>query len=138
VDVGLDRQWCALSGSTRTMTLLDTNVLIWAQKSHPRARKVMRDGRLYVSPATLLELQYLHEAGKIRLVPGAMRAIVDDDRWAVDDPPPTTWFLKAVELAWTRDPFDRLIAAHAQVRGWRVATSDRNLIEHLGAACIEL
>jgi PIN domain nuclease of toxin-antitoxin system len=120
------------------VTLLDTNALIWVQKGHPRTRRVMRAASLYVSPATLLELQYLEEAGKIQLAAGAMEAIIQDDRWAVDDPPPTAWFLKAVELGWTRDPFDRLIAAHALARGWRIATSDRNMIEHLPTACVEI
>jgi PIN domain nuclease of toxin-antitoxin system len=34
-------------------------------------------------------------------------------------------------LAWTRNPFDRIIVAHALVRGWRLATADRVILEHL-------
>ena len=121
------------------MILLDTNALIWVEQGDARTRRLIAGGRrLYISPATLLELQFLHEAGKIRLNATA-QAIIDDERWILDDPPATPWFVHALDLTWTRDPFDRLLVAHAQVRGWRLATSDGNLVERLGAtACIEL
>jgi len=38
----------------------------------------------------------------------------------------------ALDLSWTRDPFDRLIAAHARLRGWRLATADETLLNGLG------
>lgn len=119
--------------------LLDTNALIWIEQAHARTRRLVAGGRrLYVSPATLLELQFLHEAGKIRLT-ATVQSIIDDDRWIVDDPPAASWFVQALDLTWTRDPFDRLLVAHAQVRGWRLATADGHLVERLGAAaCIEL
>jgi PIN domain nuclease of toxin-antitoxin system len=41
------------------------------------------------------------------------------------------WFTKALELGWTRDPFDRLLVAHARLRGWRLATGDARLLEQL-------
>ena len=31
----------------------------------------------------------------------------------------------------TRDPFERLLVAHARLRGWRLATSDGPLLAHL-------
>jgi PIN domain nuclease of toxin-antitoxin system len=34
-------------------------------------------------------------------------------------------------LSWTRDPFDRLLAAHARLRGWKLATADTLLLERL-------
>ena len=37
----------------------------------------------------------------------------------------------ALDLPWTRDPFDRLIAAQAVYRGWRLATSDGTVIDNL-------
>jgi PIN domain nuclease of toxin-antitoxin system len=119
--------------------LLDTNALIWVEQAHARVRRLVRDGhRLYISPATLLELQFLHEAGKIRLR-ATVQSILDDDRWIVDEPPATSWFVQALNLTWTRDPFDRLLVAHARLRGWRLATSDGDILERLGAsACIQL
>ncbi len=120
--------------------LLDTNALIWIDSGHRRARSLLARGdRLGVSPATLLELRFLHEANKIRLKDGAVRWVLEDERWALDEPPATSWFLRAAEVSWTRDPFDRLLAAHALLRRWRLATSDAIVLEHLGpAASIEL
>jgi PIN domain nuclease of toxin-antitoxin system len=116
------------------MILLDTNALIWVERGHPRVRRLLhRQPRLYISPASLLELQFLVESGQIRLSSGTVETLVQDDRWMLDDPPAVTWFLKAAELSWTRDPFDRLLAAHAKMRGWRLATSDEAMLERLGS-----
>jgi PIN domain nuclease of toxin-antitoxin system len=40
----------------------------------------------------------------------------------------------AVDLSWTRDPFDRLIAAHAIVAGARLLTADRMILDNLPQA----
>jgi PIN domain nuclease of toxin-antitoxin system len=113
--------------------LLDTNALIWADQRHPRARGLLRAGTaLYISPASLLELQLLREVGRIRLRRG-LQAIAADERWALDEPAGSAWFLRAADLTWTRDPFDRLLAAHVLLRGWRLATGDGTLLEQLGS-----
>ncbi|MGE3841470.1 MAG: type II toxin-antitoxin system VapC family toxin [Vicinamibacterales bacterium] len=118
--------------------LLDTNALIWIDRNHARTRALARrPGRLHVSPATLLELQFLVEAGRLELRKGTtVRDLANDDRWFVDEPPSGTWFARATELGWTRDPFDRLIVAHAQLRGWPLATGDTALIARLGASAV--
>lgn len=117
------------------MILLDTNAIIWLHQRHRRARALNRAGRLYVSPASTLELQVLVESGRLRFRRGAtVGHVVHDDRWLIDGPPSPDWFDAATEQGWTRDPFDRLIAAHARLRGWRLATADREMIEHLGSS----
>lgn len=117
------------------MILLDTNALLWLHHGHRRGRPLEERGDLYASPATLLEIQLLLETGRLRLRAGAgVRQIVDDARWMMDDPSSFDWFDRALEIGWTRDPFDRLLVAHAQLRGWRIATGDGDLIERLGPA----
>jgi PIN domain nuclease of toxin-antitoxin system len=119
--------------------LLDTNALIWLEQGHRRARPLQRGRqRLYISPASLMELQMLHEVGRIALDAGGLEAIVADDRWLLDDPPASRWFLRATEEGWTRDPFDRLIAAHARLRGWTLASGDRQILDHLGSHTLAL
>ena len=113
------------------MILLDTNALIWLDAGHRRTRTLGRSGSLYVSPATLMELQFLQEAGRLRLRGQSLRLVVDDDRWLVDDPPALEWLLRACDLGWTCDPFDRLLVAHARLRGWRLATADSALLARL-------
>jgi PIN domain nuclease of toxin-antitoxin system len=114
------------------MTLLDTHALLWLDQNHRRARPLARAAApLAVSPATLLELHFLVEAGRIRLRSGTVRALLDDERWAIDEPPSLDWFSRASEESWTPDPFDRLIVAHARLRRWRLATGDLAVLGQL-------
>jgi len=140
VDLGLDVRRPEVPRQAAEVILLDTNALIWIDAGHARSRNLLRSrDRLYVSPASVLELQLLHESGKLRLRHETVRWVVDDDRWLVDEPPAGSWFLRAAEVGWTRDPFDRLLVAHAQVRRWRLATADARLLERLGpTASVEL
>ena len=119
------------------MILLDTDALIWLAQDHRRARPLRNLQRLHVSPASVLEVQFLVEAGRLRLSAGrSLDAITHDSRWRLDEPPTADWFLAACEFSWTRDPFDRLLAAHARLRRWRLATADDELIERLPASAV--
>jgi PIN domain nuclease of toxin-antitoxin system len=112
--------------------LLDTHALLWLDGGHRRARALASmHASLYISPVTVLELQVLQEAGRLRRLPGARPTPVGDPRWLLDDPPAARWFDTALELTWTRDMFDRLLVAHARLRGWRLATADQTILEHL-------
>jgi PIN domain nuclease of toxin-antitoxin system len=115
--------------------LLDTNALIWLDQHHHRARPLLRSAtRLAISPATLLELQFLVEVGRLRLSGRGVPDVAGDDRWTVDEPPALDWFGRAAEESWTRDPFDRLIVAHARLRRCRLATGDKTLLDRLRPA----
>jgi PIN domain nuclease of toxin-antitoxin system len=118
--------------AAQAVILLDTNAVIWLAQGHRRATALARVPRLYLSPATVLELQFLVEVGRLQLARGHSAVSVSDDpRWVLDEPPSGKWFDAAADLAWTRDPFDRLIVAHARLRGWRLATADTTLLDHL-------
>ncbi len=119
--------------AVRKVILLDTNALIWLHQRHRRTRALDKNATLYASPASVLELQILVEAGRMRLRAGtSVEQLVGDGRWLLDDPPSADWFLRAVAIGWTRDPFDRLLVAHAGLRGWRLATGDAQLAARLG------
>lgn len=114
------------------MILLDTNAMIWLGQGHRRARPLRPLPRLYISPATLLELQFLLEAGRLRFNDAvSSESLINDERWTLDEPPAGRWFGAACDFGWTRDPFDRLIAAHAGLRRWKLATADEQLLAHL-------
>ena len=114
------------------MILLDTHAVIWLASGHRRARPLARVPRLHLSPVSVLEIQFLAEVGRLRLAAGRSAVMLAGDRrWILDDPPAARWFAAACEFTWTRDPFDRLLAAHARVRGWKLATADDLLIERL-------
>jgi PIN domain nuclease of toxin-antitoxin system len=114
------------------LILLDTHAVIWLAQGHRRTRLLTKLPRLHVSPASLLEIQFLVEIGRVRIA--ANRTIDDlaaDPRWTLDEAQASRWFALACELSWTRDPFDRLIAAHAKLRRWKLATADDYLLAHL-------
>jgi PIN domain nuclease of toxin-antitoxin system len=115
--------------------LLDTHALIWMAKGHRRARPLAHLPRLYVSPTTVLELQVLAETGRVRFAGGGSpTSLAADERWRLDEPPSGKWFATACDIQWTRDPFDRLLVAHARLRGWRLATADEMLLGRMTAA----
>jgi PIN domain nuclease of toxin-antitoxin system len=141
VDLGVGQRGAAVHGAGEApLILLDTHALLWLHQGHPRSRPLTRcAGRLHVSPASLLELQLLIEVGRLRLKPRAsITDLVKDERWLLDDPPAARWFEHALAAGWTRDPFDRLLVAHAQLRGWRIATGDAVILEHNSGRCMEL
>jgi PIN domain nuclease of toxin-antitoxin system len=114
------------------MILLDTNALIWLLQRHHRAEALQSRARLHVSPASMLELQLLIACGKLRMRGQKTAAsVTDDPRCTLDEPPAGAWFEQAAEVAWTRDPFDRLLVAHARLRRWKLATGDSVVIDHL-------
>lgn len=118
------------------MILLDTNAVIWLLAGDRRSAPLQRPGaRLYFSPVVLLELKFLLEVGRLTLASGgSLSSIAHDPRWQLDSPASDVLFNAAVQVDWTRDPFDRLIVAHAQCRRWRLATGDRLLLARLPAA----
>jgi PIN domain nuclease of toxin-antitoxin system len=115
------------------MILLDTNAVLWILAAHERAVPLRESaGRLYLSPVVLLELKFLVEAGRLRELPGrTVLSLTEDQRWSLDSPASDVLFRWALDLEWTRDPFDRLIVAHARYRRWRLATGDRRLTANL-------
>ena len=134
MDVGLGQTRPGVPGAPEAaVILLDSNAVIWLLKRHHRTRTLERASQLYLSPSTVLEMQILAEAGRLDLPLGAV-ALTQDPRWLLDEPPAMKWFAAATDVSWTRDPFDRLIVAHARVRGWKLATSDGMLLEQLPAS----
>jgi PIN domain nuclease of toxin-antitoxin system len=112
------------------MILLDTNAVIWILTGHKRAQHLITPGqRLYASPVSMLEMQFLSEVGRLPRETIAMA--VNDSRWTLDSPSSSVLFQAALTLEWTRDPFDRLIVAHARCRRWKLATGDTVLKQRL-------
>ena len=135
MDVGVEAHRPRVHETAAALILLDTNAIIWLLRGDSRAATLTaRSTRLYASPASVLELQFLSESGRLRVRGGGSVAqLVHDERWVLDDPSSAALFEKAIAVGWTRDPFDRLLVAHARLRKWRLATGDGALIAHLDA-----
>jgi len=114
--------------------LLDTHFLVWIAtnsrrlKNYPWLQEYQPWG---VSPMSFLEIQLLSEIGRRRLKnPGFAQAVMTDPRFELDEVPFVALIQKALDLSWTRDPFDRLIAAHSQVRRVPLCSVDSVMLEH--------
>ncbi|MCC7019690.1 MAG: PIN domain-containing protein [Ardenticatenales bacterium] len=112
------------------MIFLDTHVVVWLYKDAdamiPAPVRAMLDEQdLVVSPIVELEIQYLFEIGRLNQPAAAVLAYLADriglrvDAAAFEDVARA-----AVEQAWTRDPFDRLIVAQAALNQRPLITKD--------------
>lgn len=95
------------------------------------AKRLLDRAPLALSPAVLLELELLHEIGRLRL--GA-RAISHHLVQSLDVRIAAEGFAEVAQVAldygFTRDPFDRLIVAHAALLNAELLTLDRQLQAH--------
>jgi PIN domain nuclease of toxin-antitoxin system len=115
---------------------LDTHVVAWLFAKQmdllPGAvRARIEESDLLISPAVKLELQYLFEIRRIT-VPGAevVETLGKELALRICDLPFPNVIDIALDASWTRDPFDRLIASQATLRGATLITRDRNLRAH--------
>lgn len=130
--MGLGLESCGRGGSSLS-ALLDTHFVLWILEGHPRLGSfpwLDRYRPWTLSPVGLLELQFLAEIGRIQLAPGFWDALRSDPRFQIDDPPVGQLIAAALPLGWTRDPFDRLLAAHSLARRLPLCTVDRVLCTH--------
>lgn len=119
---------------------LDTHIVCWLYEARldllsDPARVAIERGRLFVSPIVDLELQYLHEIGRIGKGPAAVLSALSAEIGLALDPQPLDKIVgRARDLHWTRDPFDRLIVASALLAGGRLVTKDTLIRKHCKAA----
>lgn len=122
------------------MIHLDTHVVVWLCSGDldrlpgPVVRKVQALTPI-VSPMVGLELQYLHEVGRVAepahvlldLMRERLGLVVSERAFPVVA-------ARAWGLSWTRDPFDRLIAAAALVDDLPLLTADERMLAHCPVA----
>jgi PIN domain nuclease of toxin-antitoxin system len=102
----------------------------------PRPVRILIDEREpHASPLVSLELTYLHEVGRARDSAETMLAALRRSiGLQISDVPLTELAQVAARLPWTRDPFDRLIAAHAIVADAPLVTADQTILSNLPLA----
>ena len=118
----------------------DTHVVAWLYAGRPdlipqRARRLIEDNPLLVSPMVALELEYLFETGRIsepaRII---LQALARDIGLRLCDLPFTDVAGAALRQSWTRDPFDRIIVAQAALRRTSLVTKDADIRAHYDRA----
>lgn len=114
-------------------SLLDTHFLIWIVlrsrrlEQHPWLDRYRPWG---VSPVSLLEIEFLAEVGRLEVRnPEFIDTVMADPQFIVDEVPLVPLVRHALALTWTRDPFDRLLAAHSLARRLPLCTLDTVLLE---------
>lgn len=123
-----------------TLILLDTHVVGWlyegADRRIPAAvRKLIESEEPFVSPIVELELTYLHEVGRVTEPAAApLAALRKTIGLQVADMSLATMAQAATNLTWTRDPFDRMIAAQAVVADAPLLTADGTILDNLPLA----
>lgn len=106
-----------------------------AEKLPATARALIDDREPRVSPMAVLELTYLHEIERARdPVPVMLAALRRDIGLEVMDGSIAELAQAAAGLSWTRDPFDRLISAHAIIANAPLVTADETILENLSLA----
>src|SRR3990167_1970573 len=118
------------------MIYLDTHVMLWlyegdVSRFSPKAKNTMNNKELMICPMVFMELQYLHEVGRSKI---KADKIYRELNTQLDINLCETSFAKVVQhaskLKWTRDPFDRLIVAHAEINQFPLLTKDETIHRH--------
>lgn len=122
------------------MIYLDTHVVVWLysgliEQLSQTAQQLINDNDVFISPIVRLELQYLFEVQRIT---ATSDTIVTDLADRIGLQVCAKSFNRVVSATlvhtWTRDPFDRLIIAHADVDGDPLLTKDANILRHYANA----
>ena len=126
------------------MLFIDTHIVIWlssgkyeniAKKALEKINLAQKDSLLYISPMVKLELEYLHEIGRLtrssnwiieHLKHSINLQIYNEDFLYIID--------SSLEISWTRDSFDRIIVGTAICENAPLITKDRLILENYGKA----
>lgn len=112
---------------------LDTHAVVWAYAGDvtrfgKEALALIEHASLIISPAVLLELQWLHEIERIAPTGTAVfEALRTSIGLELADDGFDNVVRASLEESWTRDPFDRLIVAHARLLNVPLITRDRRI-----------
>ena len=121
------------------MIFLDTHALVFLAADQSKIpQKVwgfLDADDLVFSPMARLELDFLYEIGRIAEDPRAIMELLARDHGVIEE---TDGWVRAPQVAatlgWTRDPFDRLIVAHALTWAAPLLTRDGKIRDNYSHA----
>jgi PIN domain nuclease of toxin-antitoxin system len=105
------------------------------EKLSESAAQAIETGLLLYSPIVALELQYLHEIGRLRVPSDTILTALQKDVGLQPSALPfDTVVTTAKSLTWTWDVFDRIIVATAMAAEARLITKDTTIRQHSSVA----
>ena len=102
---------------------LDTNVVVWLAQGNlkrisRKAKDMVAEADLLISPMVMIELEYLYEVDRIKLpARDVQRKVEHEIGVQVCTLPFPIVANIMLDQKWTRDPFDRMIVAQANANG---------------------
>ena len=118
------------------LAYLDTHVVVWlydalTERLSQAAAEAIEDNDLVISRMVELELQFLHEIGRVRVKPvEIIRHLSTRIGLQLSDVELERIVRAAAGMDWTRDVFDRLIAAESAAMDVPLITKDRSIRAH--------
>lgn len=115
------------------MIYLDTHVVIWLYGGRlnyfsEASKELLRKHDLFISPIVRLELQYLFALERVDADANTiMMDLQQRIGLLVCQKPFNEVISTALPLSWTRDPFDRIITAHASLNENILLTRDEKI-----------
>jgi len=112
---------------------LDTHVVVWlyggiTERLSQRAKTLINEHDLLISPMVSLELQYLYEISRITNDSATIMANLSQRvGLQMCDKPFEAVVTRATVLSWTRDPFDRIIVAQAELNNNLLLSKDQDI-----------
>jgi len=119
---------------------LDTHIVVWlyaglSGKLTPAACTAIETSEIVIPQMVRLELGYLFEIGRITVQQDQIVGFLLKTIGArISDWPLAQLIDAALQIDWTRDVFDRMIAAEAIARGCGLISADDRIRGHLPSA----
>lgn len=118
------------------MIALDTHVVVWLHAGEtglfPEAARLRLDSEpAIVCPLVVLELEYLYEIERITYPADTIMADLSAEiGLGICGQSFAPTLRESLKVKWTRDPFDRMIAAHAIAQDYDLLTKDGHILTH--------
>jgi PIN domain nuclease of toxin-antitoxin system len=119
-----------------SLVYLDTHVVVWlydalTDRLSKAAAAAIEENDLVISWMVELELQFLYEIGRLRVKPAEIiRHLSTQIGLRLSDVGLERIVRAAAGMDWTRDVFDRLIAAESAAMDMPLITKDRTIRAH--------
>lgn len=119
---------------------LDTHVVVWLfskelNKISKKALELIEDSELLISPMVVLELEFLHEIGRLNYNANTIvSSLFNTINLNVCKSSFDSIGYESLKHNWTRDPFDRVIVANASASGSLLLSRDRKILDNYDGA----